>query len=160
VLGILTFFGDYWKPLGCALLLALAFSGGWYIKGEIDAVRASRLQETVQQSVITAQQSATATEHHNQQLTEETSHALQDRLTAIDREFAADLGGVQQPAAAAYDNLSGIAGGQSGYSCPAGGAGLSRENKEFLINFAKAADDQTARLIACQNFLRSHGQAD
>lgn len=137
------------------IAFALGVMAGWYPTHAHYALKIARQTERDQQAAITAQQRAAQTERHDQLLTETNSHDLQIRLNAIDSQFDAAL--LQHTAAP--DHLPGIADSQPGHSCTAHPDRLSWADKQFLLGLAKQADEQTARLVACQNWLKEHGEA-
>lgn len=140
-----------------ALAFALGIIAGWYPTHAFYALKIAHQDSRNQQAAITAQKNDADKEHHDQLLTEDNSHALQNRLSDIDRQFDADIARLQQTAAP--DNLPGVADSKPGHygACPA--AELSRPDKQLLVTLAKQADEQTARLVACQDWIRQHGMA-
>ena len=140
--------------VACALLFGGGFAlGDKYENNKWSAAEAKRVEAT-QSNLITAQNGVIAKERAGTAITNKIGGDYEKSNAAIDSSYDAILNGLRGTGASTASN------GLPGVSAPAavnnGAActnGLSEQNKESLIALARDAQRNTAKLIACQQWI-------
>jgi hypothetical protein len=140
----------YW--FGFCILLFMGWTGGAV---EVGRKWAMGTYEAAQlKAVVKAEAAVAVDEKKEANITQGVSNDLEKNLAAIDSSYDADLGLGLQPAPANGDMpiTRTAAGGYDGAACP---KGLPGNSKQALLKLAKQADQQTARLSACQAWVKA-----
>lgn len=125
--------------------------GEEHVQGKWDAEKALQ-----QQAIIDAQLSVITKERDDQNVTNEVSHAYQTKISAIDAMYAAAVDGVRGALDASAAGVPALPPCEPGHNAATCTNGLSRDSKAALLTIMHDADVQTARLVACQGWIRGH----
>lgn len=142
----------YWK-IGLFLAWTLScFAGGWRVGDGIVHAEWTAAQLKQERAVAAAQVGVLEQEHKDETITLGVSDAYQKNLAALNGRYDA----YELRASSAGDSLPAAAPADAGRHAAACPAGLSRSNKQDILKLMKAADEQTARLVACQAWVKGH----
>lgn len=150
-----------WKPLVIILLIGAIYGYGYYrgsakIKAEWEL---EKVQQTAanEAALVDAQKSVISKERHDQLITGEVENAYQTKINTIDNLYAATFNSLsispQAPTSNSLSSGGSTSAGYNGATCP---NGLSRADKTLIVKSSHNAEVQTARLVACQSFIRNH----
>ena len=145
---------ESWKIAVIAAWSVMVGVAVWWPTSRHYELLIARQEEANQKAVISVQNGVITTERKQQQATSEVSNAYETHVSSIDNQYSAAIAGVQSsPADTAH--LPALSASQSGYNAASGGNKLSRQDKVILITLAKTCDVQTARLVACQAWIKA-----
>lgn len=144
-----------------SVIAALAFVAGLYSAHQVTSfyytAKINEDKALSQGAVIEAQQKAAVLIAHRETLSNEVSGDYEKRITDLQRRYAAELDSLrtQYDATGDRESLPGVS--PPTCKCHEGTRTnrLSQRDKERLLRLAQQADEQTQRLIACQNWARS-----
>lgn len=145
-MGVLALLVSNWRAYLASALIgfgAAMWLTATIYQGRIDAMRVAQ-----QTALIEAQTKVIETQNNQAKITAEVSHDYQAKIAALRLKYD------RLHASTAGDSVSGLPDTPLGYNAATGRIQLPRGIAEHLRDLIFKADEQTQRLIACQDWIR------
>lgn len=144
----------WWKLAILGALLSFFGMGIWEARGWKDGVFDAKITEAQQTNTINAENKVITTERTETQTSNEVSNAYEKSLSTINSVYAPGM---------LNDNTTGnsmpkISDTALGHNGPACADGLSFSRKTAISALIKQADTNTAKLLACQLWIKKESQ--
>lgn len=131
---------------------------GYEGKGWKDGKNEAEVAIVQQKDIIAAENNVILKERLDNQKTNEVSSAYETKISAIDNQYNAAVDGVRGGGNTTSNSVSNISQSVPGNTTTANRNELSQQDKTILIKLAKQADIQTARLVACQTWVKEQSK--
>lgn len=135
------------------IALIVGAAGGWKVTAEYYTGKIAKADRERLMDVVAAQNDVAEKVAAQQKKTVEVSDGYEKRIADLRGAYDVEFERLRNEAAAAGD-LPAVADPAIKHHAAACPAGLSARTKERLIRIAQQADEQTARLVACQAWVR------
>ncbi len=147
----------YWKFAGIAIYTLAVFSCGWQVKDWKDISEATARVLAEKDATITATTAVVNKERDYTNKTNEVSDAYQSKITLIGTQYHTALDSLQpDPGSPSSNSVRPESEAKCGSDATTSRDKLSRKNKQVLLELMKQADLQTAQLLACQQWIKTH----